>query len=95
MPAEQAANPLAQFPLVPYIIIFFIFYFLVIKPQKDKQKKQNKKKKEIKKNDEVVTVGGMHGTVVLVKDTTIVLRLDDNVKIEFDKDSIKSVTKTK
>jgi len=51
--------------------------------------------KNIKKNDEVVTVGGIHGTVVLVKDKTAVVRVDDNVKIEFDKESITRVTSVK
>ena len=41
--------------------------------------------KNVKKNDEVVTAAGIHGTVVLVKDKTVVVRVDDNVKIGFDK----------
>ena len=88
MPTEQAANPLATLPIIPYIIIFLIFYFLVIKPQKDKQKETKNMLANIKKNDEVVTLSGMHGTVVLVKDKTIVIRVDDNTKIEFDKEAI-------
>ena len=87
--AEQTLNPLGQF--LPFILIFLIFYFLVIKPQKDKQKKLEEMKKEIKKNDQIVTAGGMHGTISLVKDTTVMLRVDDNVKIEIDKEAISTV----
>ena len=95
MPAEGAVNPLVSLPIIPYILIFLVFWFLVIKPQKDKQKEHAKRLKDIKKNDEVVTVGGIHGTVVLVKDKTAVVRVDDNVKIEFDKESITRVTSVK
>jgi preprotein translocase subunit YajC len=42
----------------------------------------------LKKNDEVVTVGGIHGTIVNIKEKTFILRVDDNTKIEVDKNSI-------
>jgi preprotein translocase subunit YajC len=95
MGAEQAANPLVSLPIIPYLLIFLIFYFLVIRPQKTKQKEQKEMINGLKKNDDVVTAGGMHGTVVLVKEKTVVIRVDDNVKIEFDKESVSSVVKTK
>ena len=93
--STEATNPLGQLPIIPYIIIFLIFYFLVIKPQKEKQKQQKDLINNLKKNDEVVTAGGIHGTVVLVKDKSVVIRVDDNVKIEFDKESVSSVQKSK
>ena len=95
MSPDQAANPLMQLPIIPWILIFIIFYFLLIKPQKDKQKKQKETMGSLKKNDEVVTAGGVHGTVSLVKDKTVVVRVDDNVKIEFDKESITAVSSKK
>ena len=51
--------------------------------------------KNLKKNDEIVTSAGIHGTVVLVKDKTAVVRVDDNVKIEFDKEAIAHVVSAK
>ncbi len=94
MPSVQAAvSPFSQ--LIPLVIIFFIFYFLVIKPQKVKQKEQENLRKNVKKNDRVVTAGGMHGTVVMVKDKTVMIRVDDNVKIEIDRESISTVEKKK
>jgi preprotein translocase subunit YajC len=92
MPADQAANPILS--LVPYVLIFLIFYFVVIKPQRKQQKELEDMRKAVKKNDAVVTAGGIHGTVVNVKDKTIVVRVDDNVKIEFDKEAVTSVTKS-
>ena len=93
MPVEQTGNPLTQLPIIPYILVFFVFYFLVIKPQKTKQKETKDMLGNLKKNDQVVTAAGIHGTIVLVKETTVVVRVDDNVKIEFSKDAITEVVK--
>ena len=94
MAAEPTASPLMQFPIVPYALIILVFYFLVFKPQKDKQKQTKKMLADLKKNDQVVTAGGIHGTVANVKDKTVIVRIDDNVKMEVDKESIVSVTKS-
>jgi len=77
--------------IFPYAIIFGIFYFLVFRPQKQKQQQMKKLIASVKKNDEIVTNSGIHGTVVNVKDTTVVVRIDDNARMEIDKDAIASV----
>ncbi|MDD5618298.1 MAG: preprotein translocase subunit YajC [Candidatus Omnitrophica bacterium] len=85
-------NPANQSPfasmLVPIIIIYIIFYFILIRPQKQEQKNRKRMIDELKKNDEVVTNSGVHGTIVNVKEKTFMLRVDDNVKIEIEKNSI-------
>ncbi len=91
MSPDQTISPLSQLPV--FAIIFFIFYFLIFKPQKDKQKQHKEMVKNLKKNDEVVTTGGVHGTVVNIKETTIIIRVDDNVKFEVDKEAVSSVKK--
>ena len=93
MPTDPAANPLMQF--VPFILIMMIFYFLVIKPQKEKQKQHQENLKTLAKNDKVVTSSGIHGTIVAVKDKTVMVRVDDNVKLEFDKDAVVTIEKAK
>ncbi|MEI7999393.1 MAG: preprotein translocase subunit YajC [Candidatus Omnitrophota bacterium] len=65
-----------------------IWYFLLIKPQQQQQKKLKAMLEGLKKNDEVVTASGIHGVVVIVKDKTVVLRVDDNCRIEFDKEVV-------
>jgi len=74
--------------LIPLLFIFAIFYFLIIRPQQKKQKEHVKMIGSLKKNDEVVTSGGIHGTIVNVKEKTFVVRIDENTKIELDKMSI-------
>jgi preprotein translocase subunit YajC len=87
----QAVNPIIN--LIPFIFIFIIFYFLLIRPQKTKELEHRKMLEKLEKNDEVVTSGGIHGTVVNVKETSVVLRVDDNVKIELEKNCISYVMK--
>ena len=80
--------------LFPYAIIFGIFYFLVFQPQKKKQDELKTMVAALKKNDQVVTNSGIHGTVVNVKETTIVMRIDDNARMEIDKEAITTVKKS-
>jgi len=89
--SPQAASPLIS--LMPIIIIFVIFYFLLIKPQKKQQQDHKKMIASLGKNDEVITSGGVHGTIVNVKEKTYVVRVDDNVKLEISKNSISTLKK--
>ncbi len=91
MPQSSAANPLVQ--LFPLALIFIIFYFLLIRPQKQKEREHQKMIQGINKNDEVVTLSGIHATVVNVKEKTLILRIDENVKIEVEKNSIAYIKK--
>lgn len=72
-------------------LIFVIFYFLLIRPQQKKQKQHQNMLGSIKKGDRVVTSGGVYGTVVGVKDNVVVLRIADDVKVEFVKSAISSI----
>ena len=87
----SAASPLMQF--FPLVLIFIIFYFLLIRPQKQKEKEHQKMLAGIDKNDAVVTLGGIHGTVVNVKEKTLILRIDENVKMEIEKNSVAYIKK--
>ncbi len=71
-----------------YVPIGLIFYFLILRPQQQQQKKLKQMLATMKKNDEVVTNSGIHGSVVIVKDKTVVVRVDEGCRIEFDKDAI-------
>ena len=77
--------------LVPFALVFVIFYFLIIRPQNKKQKDMQKMIAAVKKGDKVITIGGVHATVDKVKETTIVLKVDDNTRMEFSKSAIATV----
>jgi preprotein translocase subunit YajC len=91
MQGQPAPSPIVSF--IPIILMFLIFYFLLIRPQQKRQKEHEKMITELKKNDEVVTTGGIHGTIVNVKDKTFIVRVDDNVKLEISKSAIAAVTR--
>ena len=77
--------------ILPFGLIILVFYFLIIRPQNKKQKDTQRMLSALKKNDKVVTIGGVRGTVVNVKDDTIVVRVDTNVKLEFSKSAVSNV----
>jgi preprotein translocase subunit YajC len=86
-------NPMMSFlPLL--IIMFAIMYFLIIRPQKQKEKKRLEMISNVRKQDKIVTVGGVHGVVVSVKEKEVVIRVDDakDVKLKIDKSAITSIT---
>ena len=88
---QSQANPIAS--MLPLILIFAVFYFLLIRPQQKKQKDHEEMIKKLDKNDEVVTTGGVHGTIVNVKESTVTLRVDDDVKMEFQRNCVARITK--
>ncbi len=77
--------------LIMFAAIILIFYFLIIRPQKKRDKETKAMLAAIKKGDKIVTIGGIHGTVVAVKDQTVVVKVDDNARIEFSKNAISTV----
>ena len=76
---------------LPFILIIGIFYFLIIRPQNKKQKETQKMLAALKKGDKVVTIGGIHGTIQTIKEHTVIVKLDEGVKVEFSRSAISSV----
>lgn len=73
---------------LPIIGMIVIFYFFFIRPQQKKQKETKKYLEEIKKGEMVVTVGGIHGKVMEVSDTTVLIDVDRGTKLLVEKASI-------
>lgn len=76
--------------LIPFILIFVVFYFLLIRPQQKKQRAHQAMLNSLSKGDKVFTVGGLHGTIVGMKDddSIVVLKIAENVKVEVSKSYI-------
>ena len=77
--------------LIPFLLIAVIFYFFLIRPQNKKQKETEKMLNALKKGDKVITIGGIHGTVSSVKEKTVIVKVDDDCKLEFNRTAISSV----
>lgn len=93
-PAGQPPEPNLFVSMMPLIFIFVIFYFLLIRPQQKKAKEHAKLIEAVKTGDQVVTNAGIHGTVANVKEKTFVIKIADNVKVEFDRAAVASVVKS-
>ena len=79
---------------VPPIFFLIIFYFILIRPQSQRQKQQQQLIKALKTGDRVVTSSGIHGLIANVKDSTVIVKVADNVKIEMEKSAVASVLKS-
>lgn len=77
--------------LVMIGLMIVIFYFFLIRPQKKQEKETKRMIDALKKGDKIVTIGGIYGTVFSVKDSTVVVKVDDSTKIEFTKTAISRV----
>ena len=69
-------------------LIFGVMWFFMIRPQRKQQKELQSFRDSLKKGDKVVTIGGIYGTVSDIKDTTVIVEIDNNVKIRVSKQAI-------
>ncbi len=74
--------------MIPMLLIFVIFYFLLIRPQKKEQKKTEQMIALLKKGDKIITIGGIHGVVSSTKEKTVVIKVDDNCKMEINRTAV-------
>lgn len=93
LPLLQAAAPNAAkgsgtMSLLFILLIIVVFYFFMIRPQQKRQKKMEEFKKSLEKGDKVTTIGGIHGKIVEVKESTFIVEIANDVRIEVDKAAI-------
>ena len=73
---------------VMLLLIFVIMWFFMIRPQRKQQKELQKFRASLKKGDKVVTIGGIYGTVVELKDKSVLIEVDKDVKIRVDRNAL-------
>ena len=86
-PATPAGGSTAGFWIM-IILIFVVMWAFMIRPQRKQQKELEKFRSELKKGDKVVTAGGIYGTIDEVAEKTVLIKVDSDVKIRVDKNSI-------
>jgi preprotein translocase subunit YajC len=79
--------------LLYIVALFALLYLLLIRPQQVRQKRHQEMLRRLQVNDEVVTMGGILGSIVKIKDDSVIVRVADNVRIEVLKSAIAQVTK--
>jgi len=89
--AQQA--PPAWSPFIYILLFVAMIYFALIRPQMQAKKKVEETIKSAKTGDKVVTSSGIHGVITNVKDSTVIVRVADNVKLEIEKTHIDKITR--
>jgi preprotein translocase subunit YajC len=80
--------------ILPLVLMFAIFYFLLIRPQQKKSKQRNSMLSALKKGDKIVTIGGVHGTVMEIKEDTVVVKIAENTRITLERGAVNQVAST-
>ena len=93
-PAPAPGGASGFLNLLPFwFFIIVIMYFVLIRPQKKRQQDQQRLVSSLKTGDRVVTNAGIHGLIANVKETTVIVKVADNVKIEMEKSAVTNVLK--
>jgi preprotein translocase subunit YajC len=87
---QPAGDPISGIimNIIPFAAIIGVFYFLIFRPQQKKQKETKNMLSNLKRGDKVVTIGGLCATIFDVKEKTVILKVDDNTKVEYLKSAI-------
>ena len=94
LPVAQAAPPsgsLLGSPLLLMAVLFAIMYFTMIRPQSRQAKLHRELVAGLKKGDRVITAGGLHGTIAQVDETSVLVRVDGDVKLRVERGRISAV----
>ena len=86
-------GPPAWTNLLFFGLILAMVYFALIRPQSQAKKKAEETIKSAKTGDKIVTSSGIHGVITNVKETTVIVRVADNVKLEIEKSHIEKITR--
>jgi preprotein translocase subunit YajC len=73
---------------LPLVLIVVVFYFFMIRPQMKKQKEAKKFMAEIKKGDKIVTIGGIHGKIAEINDTTFTIEVEGGNRLKISKTAL-------
>lgn len=76
--------------ILPMLLIIVVFYFFMIRPQMKKAKEAKQMRESLKKGDKIVTIGGVHGKITDVDNTTFVIEVESGHRIRFEKTAISS-----
>ncbi len=85
-PAAQQGGGMSMWIMLA--LIFVVMWFFMIRPQKKQQKELQNFRDGLKKGDKVVTIGGIYGTVCEVKEGSVLMEVDNNVKIRVNKNAL-------
>ena len=74
--------------LAPILLMFVAMWFILIRPAKKRQQETQSMQSSLQRGDKVITIGGLHGEIDSIEDTSITLKIADNVRVKFDRQAI-------
>ncbi|MFS0575332.1 preprotein translocase subunit YajC [Sporosarcina sp. 179-K 3D1 HS] len=80
--------------LLPFVAMFAVMWFLLIRPAQKRQKATKAMQENLKRGDLVITIGGLHGTIDAVDETSVFLKVADGTVLQFDRQAIGRVTES-
>ncbi len=77
--------------IIMLVLMFAIFYFILIRPQQKQQKRVREMQANLARGDKVITIGGLHGKIDSLDETTVVIRCNDGSRLTYDRTAIREV----
>ncbi len=88
MPTEEGGEGGGFMQFLPLLLIIVVFYLFFIRPQMKKSKDQKRFRESLKKGDKVVTIGGIHGRILELKETTAIIEVGNQIKLTLERSAI-------
>ena len=85
---EGASGSGSLLSFLPLVLIILVFYLFFIRPQMKKSKEQKKFRENLKKGDKVITIGGLHGKIAEIDETTVTLEVGNQIRLTFEKSAV-------
>ena len=88
-PAAEGAKGGSSYTMLIFLgLMILVFYLFIIRPQQKKQKQVQQFRENLKKGDKIVTIGGIHGKITDVQESTFTIEVSDNVKVTIEKAAV-------
>ena len=84
----QATNSSGIASFLPFILIMIVIYFFMIRPQINRQKAEEEFQNKLQKGNKIITIGGIHGIIVRIQESNIILEISEKTQIVIDRQSI-------
>lgn len=81
-------NTASLLQFAPILLMFVAMWFILIRPAKKRQQETQSMQSNLQRGDKVITIGGLHGEIDSIEDTTVTLKIADNVRVKFDRQAI-------
>lgn len=87
-PQQQGGQQSGWWSFLPLVLIIVVFYFFFIRPQMKRSKDQKKFRESLQKGQKVITIGGIHGRIVEIQDTTVTIEVENSVRLRIEKSAV-------